>query len=90
MPASDPFYAGFLLPDGTHAVYVADECAFLLAVVPDLYGGLYAQRGEAALVAVDIDDSEESVVILYRRLNEVTAYELLTQRYDTKYEAYLV
>ncbi|MNI84241.1 hypothetical protein D3C73_1411290 [compost metagenome] len=90
MPAAQPFYAGMLLPDGTNAIYVADEVAFLLAVIPDAYEGLYAQRGEAVPVAVDVDGGEVSIAAIYRRLTEISAYELLTRHFDDGIDAYIV
>jgi hypothetical protein len=90
MRAAEPSYSGFLLPDGCNALYVSDESAFLLPVTPSGYDGLYAQAGDAALVAVEIDGAAESVEILYRRLTEMSAFELLTRHYNAEMVAYTI
>lgn len=80
------YYDGYLLPDAPHALYVSDGFAFLIAV--DRAGAHYVQTREAFVVSIDIVPDSESVAKLYRRLNEMSAYELLTRHYNEEFDAF--
>ncbi|WP_169083248.1 hypothetical protein [Paenibacillus sp. PL91] len=79
-------YDGFLLPDAAHALYVADGFALLIAVVPDV--GKYLQVREAFVVSIKAEATFVFIADLYRRLTEVSAYELLTRHYDEEFDAF--
>ncbi|MGO4375637.1 hypothetical protein AB4Z21_33790 [Paenibacillus sp. MCAF20] len=79
-------YDGYLLPDAAHALYVADSCAFLIAVIPS--GEHYVQTLEAFVVSIDAEPDIESVARVYRRLMMLSAYELLTRFYNSEFDAY--
>lgn len=94
MKAQTPFYRGFLLPDGRHALYIEVGSAYLLPVVPFAYDGLYAQDGPSVLIADLNEDQQENAegtaLFLYARLTSMSAYELLTTHYDDDRETYLL
>ncbi|MDO3682215.1 hypothetical protein [Paenibacillus ehimensis] len=50
MRSQEPFYAGFLLPDGRNAAFEHGGIAMIVPVVPFTHG-LHAQDGEATVIA---------------------------------------
>lgn len=91
--SQEPFYAGFLLPDGRHAMYIGDANVSLVPVVPFTHG-LYAQDGHNTVVAYvpyfRQQSDEELITDLYGRLSDITAYQLLTGYYNEEADGYLV
>lgn len=78
-----------LLPDGKNALYVSNGEALIVAVEP-LAEGLYAHTGPSTMVARIDSDDERILTNLYRKLNRISAYELLTRHYDESECAYIV
>jgi hypothetical protein len=85
MRSQQPFCAGFLLPDGRHAIYTQGGVSALLPVIPFTHG-LYAQDGDHIIIAhvsaPDNDMSGEIAADLYARLTAITGFDLLTTIYN--------
>lgn len=94
MQAQTPFYAGFLLPDNRHAIYITEGHVSIVPVVPFTYAGLYAQDGPNTVIAYvpyirDMPD-EALCSAIVTRLRRMSAFELLTEHYAEDDNLYLV
>ncbi|WP_127488923.1 hypothetical protein [Paenibacillus ehimensis] len=93
MRSQEPFYAGFLLPDGRNAAFEHGGIAMIVPVVP-FTNGLHAQDGQATVIAhvrTNREASAETLITeLYERLSRMSAFELLTEYFDEDADAYLL
>lgn len=73
------FVGAYLLPDGRHAMYLAEGSVYFLRVIALNEAGTYDSDMYGLLIA-QVDDSRDDSIIakLYDKLQRISAYELIT------------